>query len=112
MNRFRCSSASRCSATGVTASSRTPRRQPARSFQGRGDGGPDRPALRGRDALGARVAVTASNGRTIWRRVHTDGSYASASDPRVLVGLGDTKGSAKVRVIWPDGKSENFDGIA
>src|SRR5262249_47441938 len=64
-----------------------------------------------RDMLGARVAVTAANGRSIWRRVHTDGSYASASDPRVLVGLGDASGPVKVRVIWPDGKSEIFDGI-
>jgi hypothetical protein len=64
-----------------------------------------------RDALGARVAVTPGNGRTMWRRAHTDGSYASASDPRVLVGLGDAGGPVKVRVIWPDGKSETFDGV-
>jgi len=65
-----------------------------------------------RDMLGARVAVTASNGRTFWRRAHSDGSYASASDPRVVVGLGDAQGAVKVRVIWPDGKSEIFDGVA
>jgi hypothetical protein len=85
----------------------------ARPSQGRVDGGPERPALqRGRDAIGARVAVTAANGRTLWRRAHTDGSYASASDPRVVVGLGDAQGPVKVRVIWPDGKSEIFDGVA
>src|SRR5207237_685386 len=49
--------------------------------------------------VGARVAVTASDGRTLWRRAHTDGSYASARDPRVLVGLGDAAGPVKVRVI-------------
>jgi hypothetical protein len=65
-----------------------------------------------RDMLGARVAVTTSNGRTLWRRSHSDGSYASASDPRVVVGLGDAQGAVKVRVIWPDGKSEIFDGVA
>jgi hypothetical protein len=64
-----------------------------------------------RDAIGARLAVTAGNGRTIWRRAHTDGSYASASDPRVVVGLGDATGAVKVRVVWPDGKSEVFDGV-
>jgi hypothetical protein len=64
-----------------------------------------------RDMLGARVAVTASNGRTMWRRAHADGSYASASDPRVLVGVGDAQGPVKVRVIWPDGKSETFEGV-
>jgi hypothetical protein len=61
--------------------------------------------------LGARVAVTTGNGRTIWRRAHTDGSYASASDPRVLVGLGDAQGPVKVRIIWPDGRNETFDSI-
>jgi hypothetical protein len=66
----------------------------------------------GRDMLGARVAVTAGNGRTMWRRAHTDGSYASASDPRVLVGVGDAQAPVKVRVIWPDGTSETFDGVA
>jgi hypothetical protein len=90
-------------------------------------GGPERAALRGgaqgvgtqkvarpfqgRDMLGARVAVTTGNGRTIWRRAHTDGSYASASDPRVLVGLGDAQGPVKVRIIWPDGRNETFDSI-
>jgi hypothetical protein len=62
--------------------------------------------------LGARVAVTVGNGRTIWRHAHTDGSYASARDPRVLVGVGDAQGPVKVRVIWPDGRSETFDDIA
>jgi hypothetical protein len=65
-----------------------------------------------RDMLGARVAVTAASGRTFWRRAHSDGSYASASDPRVVVGLGDAQGAVKVRVIWPDGKSEIFDAVA
>jgi len=75
----------------------------------------NRPAEAGhyaRDMLGARVAVTAGNGRTIWRHAHTDGSYASARDPRVLVGVGDAQGPVKVRVIWPDGRSETFDDIA
>jgi hypothetical protein len=67
--------------------------------------------FQGRDMLGARVAVTAGNGRTIWRRAHTDGSYASASDPRVLVGLGDAQGPVKLRIIWPDGRNETFDSI-
>ena len=73
-----------------------------RPFQGR----------QGRDAIGARVAVTTSDGRTIWRRVHTDGSYASARDPRVLVGLGDAAGPVKVRIVWPDGRVEEKSNVA
>jgi len=65
----------------------------------------------GRDAIGARVNVTRS-GSTILRRARSDGSYASANDPRVLVGLGSSTEAPRVRVTWPDGKSEEFAGIA
>jgi len=58
------------------------------------------------------VAVTASDGRTLWRRSHTDGSYGSARDPRVLVGLGDAAGPVKVRIISPDGKVEEKSNVA
>jgi hypothetical protein len=61
-----------------------------------------------RDLLGARVSVQRGDGRTLWRRARADGSYASASDPRVLVGLGDSAAANGVRVIWPDGKSEEW----
>ena len=60
-----------------------------------------------RDMLGARVAVTAA-GETRWRHVRTDGSYASAHDPRVLVGLGAAAESLRVRVVWPGGRVEEW----
>jgi enediyne biosynthesis protein E4 len=63
-------------------------------------------AANGSDALGARVAVTAAVGRTRWRRARADGSYASANDPRVLVGVGSNTSPVTVRVIWPDGSVE------
>jgi hypothetical protein len=63
-----------------------------------------------RDMIGARVAVTGAGGRTLWRRARSDGSYASANDPRVLFGLGDSTGPIGVRVIWPDGASEEWSG--
>jgi enediyne biosynthesis protein E4 len=59
----------------------------------------------GRDALGARVEVRLQDGRSLWRRVHTDGSFASASDPRVLFGFGKLPPPVAVRVHWPDEKS-------
>ncbi|MCY3778551.1 MAG: CRTAC1 family protein [Candidatus Aminicenantes bacterium] len=61
-----------------------------------------------RDMLGARVAVLLSEGPDLWRRVHTDGSYASANDPRVLVGLGQATQVEAVRVYWPDGRAEEW----
>jgi hypothetical protein len=55
--------------------------------------------------------VLLPDGTTRSRRVHTDGSYASASDPRLLVGLGDAAGPVRVRVTWPDGRVEAWNGM-
>jgi hypothetical protein len=63
------------------------------------------------DALGARVAITSAGGRTRWRRARTDGSYASANDPRVLVGLGNAAGPVHVRVVWTDGQSDEWSQV-
>jgi enediyne biosynthesis protein E4 len=64
-----------------------------------------RRGTRGRDMLGARVEIIRKNPPTLWRRVRADGSYASANDPRVLVGLGDSTEVPSVRVHWPDGRT-------
>ncbi|HYX23045.1 MAG TPA: CRTAC1 family protein [Thermoanaerobaculia bacterium] len=61
-----------------------------------------------RDMLGALVEVVRKGAPSLKRRAATDGSYASASDPRVLVGLGDAAEVTEVRVTWPDGKIEVF----
>ena len=64
-----------------------------------------------RDMLGARVGVFRDVGRTLWRRARTDGSYASANDPRVLVGLGEAATVRRIRVIWPSGREEDWTDI-
>ena len=64
-----------------------------------------------RDMLGARVAVTTPDGTTRRRRARADGSYASANDPRVLVGLGDSPGPVHVRVVWPDGGVDEWNDV-
>jgi hypothetical protein len=61
-----------------------------------------------RDALGARVEVSRRDAPPLWRRVHTDGSYLSASDPRLLIGLGVNAIVESVVVHWPDGFQERF----
>jgi hypothetical protein len=61
-----------------------------------------------RDGLGARVGVQLADGRTIWRRVRTDGSYLSASDPRVHLGLGPRTAVAGLVVEWPRGTRETW----
>jgi hypothetical protein len=66
----------------------------------------------GRDALGARVGVVGGNGAMLWRRARADGSYASANDPRVLIGLGSaTPGTLTVRVFWPGGRVEEWSDL-
>jgi enediyne biosynthesis protein E4 len=57
---------------------------------------------------GGRVEVRRKGAPSLWRRAATDGSYASASDPRVLVGLGEAPEVTEVRVVWPDGVVEIF----
>jgi len=91
-------------------------------------GGPERPALRkpvggpvapkrgtregGRDMLGARVEIILDTGTTLWRRARSDGSYASANDPRVVAGLGSSARPPRVHVVWPDGQTEEWSSIA
>jgi hypothetical protein len=60
----------------------------------------------GRDALGARVEVRRLKDSPLWRTAATDGSYASASDPRVLVGLGEKAAVEQIIVHWPNGRLE------
>jgi hypothetical protein len=66
---------------------------------------------RSTDMVGARVTVTLPNGTAVWRRARADGSYASASDPRVLVGLGESAAPVRVRVIWPSGRTETWSDV-
>ena len=62
--------------------------------------------------LGARVGVIPPSGPVLWRRARADGSYASANDPRVLVGLGRAQEPPRVRVVWPGGRVEEWAGVA
>jgi hypothetical protein len=62
----------------------------------------------GRDLLGTKVEIVSSNVPVLRRRARTDGSYLSANDPRVLVGLGKVARIELVRVRWPDGSSAEW----
>lgn len=64
-----------------------------------------------RFGIGARVALLRRGRDPLWRRVHTDSSYLSASDVRVHFGLGDQAEIEAVLVHWPDGSTERFEGI-
>ncbi|HEX9638937.1 MAG TPA: CRTAC1 family protein [Acidobacteriota bacterium] len=69
-------------------------------------------AASGRDALGAEVLVRRPGAPPLWGRAHGDGSYASASDPRVLLGLGDSSANVTLEVRWPQGRVEQWTGVA
>ena len=64
-----------------------------------------------RDMIGARVEVVRGDGSRVRRRARSDGSYASAQDPRVLIGLGASAAPAEVRVTWPSGRRETWRGV-
>jgi hypothetical protein len=62
-------------------------------------------------AFGARVRLERRGQPTLTRRVGTDGSYLSASDPRVHFGLGATSTVDAVIVDWPDGQRERWTSV-
>ena len=64
-----------------------------------------------RFGMGARIGVERAGQPTLWRRVKTDGSYLSASDIRVHVGLGASTRIDAVVVHWPDAVRERFTGV-
>jgi hypothetical protein len=61
-----------------------------------------------RDAPGSWVAIERPGQPTSGQRAQTNGSYLSASDPRLLFGLGSSPDLARVVVRWPNGMQEAF----
>jgi enediyne biosynthesis protein E4 len=61
--------------------------------------------------FGARVGVLRRGHPTIWRRVGSDGSYLSASDPRAHFGLGTAAEVERIVVEWPDGFRESWTDV-
>ena len=64
------------------------------------------------DALGATATLHRRGRPSQFRRCGTDGSYLSASDSRIVFGLGDSTAYDWIDVQWPDGSKERFTGMA
>ena len=64
-----------------------------------------------RNAIGARVEVESAGSKQV-RFVNGGGSYLSASDRRLLVGLGAADRAGRVTVTWPSGKEQVFKDLA
>lgn len=61
----------------------------------------------GRDMLGANLVLKTEAGKALLRHVHSDGSFASANDPRVIFGLGSDR-PKRLEITWPDGQRESI----
>ncbi len=61
-----------------------------------------------RDVFGAKAKVQLSDGSSQWRKVRTDGSFASARDPRVTVAFPPGLYVTGLTVVWPGGESESW----
>lgn len=66
-----------------------------------------------RDAIGAKVTVTASDGRQLRQMVHDGSSYLSQSELPLTFGLGRAAPNAKLamQILWPSGRKESFHDI-
>jgi hypothetical protein len=64
----------------------------------------------GRDAIGAKVTVT-TGGRSRMRCLVGGASYLTASDPRLLFGLGEADRVDALQVRWPSGRVERVGGF-
>ncbi len=63
-----------------------------------------------RDGYGAMVTAVVG-GRTLTRQCQTDGSYLSASDPRVHFGLGSASRVDRLTVRWPSGRTTTQENL-
>lgn len=66
-----------------------------------------------RDAIGAKVTVTAGSGQRQMQMVKGGSSYLSQSELTLTFGLGRPGGNGAValQIVWPSGKKESFAGI-
>jgi enediyne biosynthesis protein E4 len=64
-----------------------------------------------RDGIGCRVKVVSASGLTQHFTVNTAAGYLSASDKRLLVGLGGDSTARLVEIRWPSGAVQRFDNV-
>ena len=63
-----------------------------------------------RDAIGAKVIITLSDGVKIWREIHGSGAYLTVHPKTIHAGLGKLE-RADVHITWPGGKQQNVRGL-
>jgi len=60
-----------------------------------------------RDAIGARIIATTTDGNRIWREIHGGSGYLTAFPKEQHFGLGKHK-KADIQIIWPNGKTTRY----
>ncbi len=65
----------------------------------------------GRPALGAQVEIIATGQTVDWKVVGSDGSYCSANDPRIVMGLDQVDQPVDLRITWVDGVQEAWNSV-
>lgn len=64
-----------------------------------------------RDGIGCRVKVVGSSGLTQRYDINTAAGYQSASDKRLVIGLGGDKLAKLVEIRWPSGIVQKFENV-
>lgn len=64
-----------------------------------------------RDGIGARIKVVSTSGLTQYFTVNTAVGYLSASDKRVLAGLGNDSFAKLIEIRWPSGVVQKFENV-
>jgi hypothetical protein len=64
-----------------------------------------------RDGIGCRIKITAGSGAVQYYTVNTAGSYLSASDRRVLAGLGADDTVKQIEIRWPSGQLQTLENV-
>ncbi len=64
-----------------------------------------------RDGIGTRIKVVSASGLTQHFTVNTAVGYLSASDRRVIAGLGDDATAKLIEIRWPSGVVQKFENV-
>jgi hypothetical protein len=64
-----------------------------------------------RDGIGCRVKVVSASGLTQYYTINTAVGYLSASDKRLLIGLGADQSARSVEIAWPAGVTQRFENV-
>ena len=64
-----------------------------------------------RDGIGARIKVVGASGLTQYFSVNTAVGYLSASDKRVITGLGNDSVAKLIEIRWPSGIVQKFENV-